>query len=76
MIARFIAHLAASIKLRIRIMGLRADIVGYQEDIDTIWILKQQGSMAHMLIAERLGEAQTELYACISRLKELSENNA
>lgn len=48
----------------LRIMGLRADIAGYQDDLNTIMALGQQGGMAHQLIAERLEQAQYELYLC------------
>jgi len=62
MIPAFLASVIGRVNRWFRIMGLRADIVGYQEDLQTILILNQQGSMAHKLISERLEQAQYELY--------------
>lgn len=45
-----------------RIMGLRADIAGYEDDLNTLIALNQQGSMAYHLILERLEQARYELY--------------
>lgn len=48
-------------------MGLRADIAGYEDDLDTIRMLGQQGGMAHALIAARLADAKEELTLCTRR---------
>lgn len=57
----------------LRIMGLRADIAGYEDDLNTLVALNQQGSMAHHLILERLEQARYELYLVL-RQKPVQKN--
>lgn len=59
----------------LRIMGLRADIAGYQDDLNTLLALNHQGSMAHHLIIERLEQAQYELYL-VTRQKPVQKNRS
>lgn len=47
-----------------RIMALRADIAGYEDDLATIRALGQQNGLAHALIAAQLAEARQQLYLC------------
>lgn len=57
---------AAIARLRrwFRIMALRADIAGYEDDLATIWMMGQQGGVAHRMIAAQLDEARHQLHLC------------
>lgn len=63
MIRAFIAR----VQLWFRIMGLRADIAGYEDDLETIRTLGQQHGMAHALITAQLAETRRQLDLCTSR---------
>ena len=57
----------ARLRLWWRIMGLRADIAGYEDDLETIRMIHQPGSFAERSVVAALTEARTQLYLCTRR---------
>lgn len=57
----------ARLRLWWRIMSLRADIAGYEDDLETLRLLDLRGTRTERLIIDAIAEARSQLYLCTRR---------